>query len=110
LSTSNMRLRSVLDSPPWYVKQFCPSLRDPAAIKRRHDARAAIMGTPVTPAMDLGTIFAEVQSEHEHLNEYRVKEGNYKLDARDGFYTMTDRVYWRGIRNFLNPFAHRFSI
>src|SRR5215472_15358012 len=110
LSTSNMRLRSLLDSPPEFVRQACPTLRDPAEIKKRHDARAATMGAPVAPATDLGSIFLEVEGEHERLSEYRTKQGNYKLDAGGDAYVLTDRVYWRGIRNFLNPFVHRFSL
>ncbi len=110
LSTNNMRLKSLLDSPQEFVKQALPGLRDPAEIKKRHDARAATMGVPVSPAMDLGKIFAEIESEHERLCSFRVKQGNYKVDDSGSSYALTDRVYWRGIRNFLNPFVHRFSM
>jgi hypothetical protein len=110
LSTNNMRLRSLLDSPPEFVKQAHPSLRDAAEIKKRHDARAATMGVPVPPAMDLRSIFAEVESGHKRLSEYRAKNGNYKIAATGDVYELTDKVYWRGIRNFLNPFVHRFSV
>jgi hypothetical protein len=109
LSTSNMKLRSLLDSPQEFVKQAYPSLRDAAVIKKRHDARAASMGAPMAPAMDLRSIFAEVESDHERLSAYRAKNGNYKITAAGDAYALTDKVYWRGIRNFLNPFVHRFS-
>lgn len=110
LSTGNMRLKSLLDSPVGVVKQPCPMLRDPAQIKKRHDARAATMGMPVAPASDLRAIFSEVEREHERLSEYRAKQGNYKIEPGGSAYMLTDRVYWRGIRNFLNPFVHRFSV
>jgi hypothetical protein len=108
LSTSNMRLRSLLDSPPEFVKQPYPSLRDPAEIKKRHDARAATMGMPVAPSSDLRSIFSEIEREHEHLSQYREKHGNYKRNPGGDAYVLTDQVHWRGIRNYLNPFVHHF--
>jgi len=65
LTTRNMKLKSILDRPPYQVIQECPGIEEPAEMKRRHDVRSQSMGCPVTPVSDVPAIFRDVQSEHE---------------------------------------------
>jgi hypothetical protein len=110
LTTRNMKLKSVLDRPPYQTVQEYPQLDDPAEMKRRHDARAQGMGCPVAPPADMASIFKDLQSEHERSCAYQLATGAYRPLPGGTSYAIGDKVHWRGIRNYLNPFAHRFSV
>ncbi len=87
----------------------CPQIDDPAKLKRIHDARAQTMGCPVAPLTDVDRIFKSVESEHERYSAYQLSVGGYvPLTGEDG-YAFSDKVNWRGIRNFFNPFAQGIS-
>jgi hypothetical protein len=107
LNTRNMRLRTVLDHPPEYIVQECPNVHDLRALKKRHDARAATLGVPQAPPASASSIFEFYQKEHRRFSEYQVERGTY-VRARGG-YLVGGKAHWRGIRNFLIPFAQPFS-
>ena len=109
LTTRNMKLKSVLDSPPYWVLQECPQVDDPAKLKRIHDARAQTLGCPVAPLTDADRIFKYVQSEHERYSAYQLSVGDYQPLPGEDSYTFSDKVYRRGLRNYFNPFAQGFS-
>lgn len=110
LTTRNMKLKSVHDRPPYQVVQECPQIAEPSEVKRRHDARAKTMGCPVAPLADAARIFKDVQSEHERFSAHQLATGAYRPLPGGSSYAIADKALWRGIRNHLNPFAHRFSI
>lgn len=111
LTTRNMKLKSLMDEPPYRVLQECPALSEPAKLKRRHDARAAKLGgCPVSPAADPASMFRQFQSDHDRFLSYQVERGVCELDKTRNAYVLSSKAHWRGIRNFLNPFAHRFSL
>jgi hypothetical protein len=110
LTTRNMKLKTILDRPPYQVVQECPQVSEPSEMKRIHDARAQTMGCPVAPAAEPASIFKDVQSEHERFTAHQLTTGAYKLLPGGNSYALADKAHWRGIRNHLNPFAHRFSI
>lgn len=110
LTTRNMKLKSILDRPPYQVVQENPNVEEPSVMKRIHDARARTMACPVPPAADPAGIFKDVQSEHERFCAYQISTGAYRALPDGNHYAIADRAHWRGIRNHLNPFAHRFSI
>jgi hypothetical protein len=109
LTTRNMKLKSVLDRPPYQIVQECPQISEPSEMKRRHDARAQSMGCPVAPPADAASTFKDLQSEHERFSAYQLASGCYRLLPGGNSYAVADKAHWRGIRNHLNPFAHRFS-
>ena len=110
LTTRNMKLKSVLDCPPYQVVQENPNIEDPSAMKRIHDVRAQAMGYPVYPAADAAGIFKDVQSEHERFSAYQLSTGAYRPLPDGNNYAIADKAHWRGIRNHLNPFVHRLSV
>lgn len=110
LTTRNMRIKSVVDRPPYQIVQEQPGISEPAEMKRVHDKRASGMGCPVPPPSDTSSVFKDVKSEHVRFAEYQLSQGTYRLNPDGKTYSLTDKPYWRGIRNHLNPFAHRFSI
>jgi len=107
LTTRNMKLKSILDRPPYQIVQECPYITEPADMKRKHEARAATMGCPVAPPAEAATVFKDVQSEHERYSNYQVAQGTFRLRPDGNSYAISDKAHWRGIRNHLNPFAHR---
>jgi hypothetical protein len=109
LTTRNFKLKNVLDNPPYWVLQECPLIDDPAKLKRIHDARAQTMGCPVTPLTDVDRIFKDVQSEHERFSAYQLSVGGYRPLPREDSYAISDKVHWRGVRNYFNPFAQGIS-
>src|SRR5579862_4833703 len=109
LTTRNMNL-SLLDRPPYHIVQELTGVTEPAQLKREHDKRAATMGCPVSPPSDASSVFKDVKSEHVRFAEYQLSRGTHKLNPDGRSYSLTDKVYWRGIRKHLNPFAHRFSM
>ncbi len=109
LTTRNMKLKTVLDNPPYWVLQECPQIDDPAKLKRIHDARAQTMTCPVAPLTDVDRIFKSVQSEHERYSAYQLSVGGYQPLPGEDSYTFSDKVYRRGIRNYFNPFAQGIS-
>lgn len=111
LTTRNMKLKSLMDEPPYRVVQECPNLSEPVKLKRRHDARAAKLGgCPVAPPADPASMFRQFQSDHDRFLAYQVQRGVCELDTAKNAFVLSSKAHWRGIRNFLNPFAHRFSL
>jgi hypothetical protein len=44
LTTRNMALKTLMDSPDYRIMQECPHVTDVAQLKKTHDARAASLG------------------------------------------------------------------
>lgn len=107
LTTRNMKIKTVLGQPPEYLVQDCPYVDDPAALKSRHDARARSLGTPLPAPSDARRVFDLYQRQHHRFSDYQLERGNYRRTVTG--YAVTDKTFWRGIRNFLIPFAQRFS-
>lgn len=107
LTTRNMRVRTVLDHPQNYVVQECPYERDLSVLKKKHDARAAKLGVPLAVEMSMPRVFAFYQDQHRRFSEFQVERGTYKRTAVG--YALSKKAFWRGIRNYLVPFAERFS-
>jgi hypothetical protein len=109
LTTRNMKLKNILDNPPYWVLQECPQIDDPAKLKRIHEARAQTMGCPVAPLTDVDCILKSVQSEHERYSAYQLSVGGYLPVSGEDSYALSDKVHRRGVRNFFNPFAQGIS-
>jgi len=109
LTTRNMKLKNILDNPPYWVLQECPQIDDPAKLKRIHDARAQTMGCPVAPPTDVDRILKDVQSEHQRYSAYQLSVGGYRPVPGGESYALSDKVHWRGVRNYFNPFAQGIS-
>ena len=109
LTTRNMKLKNILDNPPYWVLQECPQIDDPAKLKRIHDARAQTMGRPVAPPTNVDRILSDVQSEHERYSAYQLSVGGYRPVPGEDSYSLSDKVHWRGVRNYFNPFAQGIS-
>jgi hypothetical protein len=109
LTTRNMKLKNILDNPPYWVLQECPQIDDPAKLKRIHDARAQTMGRSVAPPTDVDRILKDVQSEHERYSAYQLSVGGYLPVPGEDSYALSDKVNWRGIRNYFNPLAQGIS-
>lgn len=109
-TTRNMRLKSVLDRPPYQIVQDCPNISKPALLKARHDARAHEFGCPAPPPASAAAVFKEVQDEHQRFTAFQIAQGTYKPLPGGHSYKLADKAFWRGIDNFLNPFVHRISL
>ena len=90
LTTRNMKLKNILDNPPYWVLQECPQIDDPAKLKRIHDSRAQTMGCPVAPLTDVDRILKAVQSEHERFSAYQLSVGGYQPLPGEDSYTFSD--------------------
>lgn len=110
LITRNMPLKSVMDRLPNQIMQECPHTTDIAALKRKHDAKAAELGVALPPPHGTQEIFKEVQSEHERFSLHQLERGIYKRSEDGHSYQITNKAANRGIVNFFNPFASRISI
>lgn len=110
LTTRNMELKSVMDSPDHRVIQECQHLTDVAELKKRHDARSTAFGTPISPPRDIRSLFEEYETENQRFFAHQVQRGIYKLRPGGDAYVLTDKAFNRGIRNHFNPFAHRISL
>ncbi|HKM68284.1 MAG TPA: hypothetical protein VJX70_14030 [Candidatus Acidoferrum sp.] len=110
LVTRNMALKSVLEQPEYKIVQDCRNTTNLAALKKTHDAKAATLGTPVSPPRDIRSVIEEFDKDHDRYNKYQVQQGAYRLNAQNDAYLLTDKVFNRGIQNFFNPFAKRISL
>ena len=108
LTTRNMKLKSVLDRPPYQAVQECPYIEDPAEMKRIHDTQVAKMGCPVAPPLTADQVFRNLHQEHDWFCEYQVAQGIFRMNPDGNSYSFADKAHWRGIFNYLNPFVHRF--
>jgi hypothetical protein len=109
LSTRNMSQKALGDQPPDRIVQECRQTTDLRELKKRHDARASQMGTPMTPATGTSDIFEEQGRDHQRLSEFQVERGIYRLLPGGQAYEVTDKAHVRAIWNHFNPFAHRVS-
>lgn len=107
LTTRNMQWRTVLDHPPEYVVQEYAYKEDLAALKKKHDARATKLGVPVSAEMSVPRMFEFYQKQHRRFSEFQVERETFERTATG--YVVSKKAFWRGIRNFLVPFAERFS-
>ena len=107
LTTRNMKLKSILDRPPYQTVQECPYITEPAEMKRVHDAKAAKMGCPVPPASTVDQVFKELNEEHDRFCDYQLAQGTFQMNPDGTSYALADKAHWRGIRNHFNPFVHR---
>jgi len=110
LVTRNMELRSLTDPPDYKIMQDCPHVTDLVILKKRHDARASSLGTPLPPPRDVQGVAAEFDREHEIFCDTQVRRGIFELNCDKDAYVLTNKVFNRGIRNFFNPFARRISL
>jgi hypothetical protein len=110
LITRNMPLRSVMDRLPHQIMQECANVTNLAALKNKHDVRAATLGPAVPPPHGAQAIFAEMQQEHERSCSYQLAQGILRLSADGNAYEITAKSANRGIRNFFNPFATRIGL
>src|ERR1700730_4221058 len=110
LCTRNMPLKTVMDRLPHQIMQEFPRLTDLAALKRKHDSRAAELGPALSPPHGVEAIFREMQQEHERFSSHQVARGVLRRTADGTAYEITNRAANRGIINFFNPFSKRISI
>jgi hypothetical protein len=110
LNTRNMPLKSVMDRLPHQIMQEFPSLTDLAALKRKHDSRAAQLGPALPPPYGAEAIFSEMQREHERFSSYQLSNGVLRLTPDGTAYEITNKVANRGIANFFNPFSKRIAV
>ena len=110
LNTRNMPLKSVMDRLPHQIMQEFPNLTDLAALKRKHDARAAELGVALTPPHGAIAIFSEMQREHERFCAHQVSQGVLQPTPDGRAYEITNKAANRGIFNFFNPFSKRISL
>jgi hypothetical protein len=109
LTTRNMKLKSVLDRPPFLTIQDVPSISDPVKMKALHDARAQELGCPISPPSTADAVFSAVQEEHDRFSDYQIAQGIYEA-IPGGHYRLTNKPFRRSIHNFLNPFVHRIPL
>lgn len=110
LTTRNMKLKSILDRPPYQTVQECPRITEPAEMKRVHDAAVAKMGCPAPPPSNAAQIFKTIHQEHDWFSEYQLSRGILRRNADGKSYALADKALRRGIWNHLNPFVHRFFV
>jgi hypothetical protein len=109
LTTRNMELKSLMDSPDYKIMQECPHVTNLAELKKKHDARLASLTVPVSPPRDVQAVIAEFEKDHDRFSAHQLQRGIYRISAAGDTYEMTDKAFHRGIRNFFNPFAKRIS-
>jgi hypothetical protein len=107
LTTRTMRLKTVLDQPPEYIVQECPSLHNLQALKKRHDERATTLGVPIAPEASSSRIFEFYQNEHRRFSEFQDVECGAYLRAPGG-YRVASKAHWLGIHDFLFRSGSRF--
>jgi len=110
LATRNMELKSVMDSPEYRVVQDCSNVTNLAELKKRHDARSAGFGTPVSPPRDIPSLFEAYEVENQRHFAHQVERGLLRPSIQGDAYEVTDKAFNRGIRNFFNPFARRLTL
>ena len=110
LTTRNMELKSLMDHPDYRIVQECRNVTSIAELKKKHDARSAALGTPVSPPRDVTSLFQEYEMDNQRMFAYQVQRGILKLSPQGNTYSLTDKAFNRGIRNFFNPFARRVSV
>ena len=110
LTTRIMELKTVMDNPDYRVLQECHHVTDVAELKKRHDARSAAFGTPVSPPRDVRSLFEEYEQDNQRFFGHQVQRGILRMNPQGDAYLITDKAFNRGIRNFFNPFAHRLSL
>jgi hypothetical protein len=110
LITRNMELKSLMDSPDYKIMQDCPHVTSLAELKKRHEAKAASLGMPLSPPRDVQSVIAEFDKDHDRFGAYQLQRGVYRLSADGDTYMITDKALRRGIRNYFNPLAKRLSL
>ena len=110
LTTRNMEMKSVMDNPDYRIVQECQNVTDVAELKKRHDARSASFGTPLSPPRDVASLFEEYEMDNQRFFSHQVQRGILRLNPQGDAYLITDKAFNRGILNFFNPFARRLSL
>lgn len=105
LVTRNAKRRTLFDTLPGFTIQECPTVEDPAILKKAHDAKATEMGCPQTRSNDVRRLFEQMKDEHRRFSEFQIERGLYARHPEG--YVLTSKTHWRAIRNHYNPFVQR---
>ena len=110
LMTQNAELSEVFDRMPHQLKQKCVGVRDPEALKQRHDRRAVeLLGRqPRNPHR--GDMLAEYHDYHVRFCDFQASRGLLLPVGPDGRHRLTVKTALRGVLNFFNPLADNFTV
>jgi len=109
LNTGNSPLKTLMEHPPYRILQQCLNTTSLPELKRRHDAKATELGTPLPPPAGTEAVFANQHAEHKRFSEFQVERGLYRLLPSGDAYELTPKVMYRGIWNHFNPLAKRIE-
>jgi hypothetical protein len=107
--TRNAQLSEVLEFlPDQHVEDF-RSVRDPGALKTRHDRRLERFHLKGAVQLSREDLFDRFREFHQRWCQHQVTRGLMRYDGDGDVYRLTTRTGLRGIRNFLNPLADNFT-
>ena len=109
LTTRNSALKTLLDHPSYSILQQCLHTTSLTELKRRHDTKAAGLGTPLPPPAGEEAVLANQHAEHKRFSEFQLERGLYRLLPSGDAYEMTPKAMYRGIWNHFNPLAKRIE-
>ena len=110
LLTQNAELGEVFDRMPHQVKQKFVGLRDPKALKQRHDRRAAELLSRQPRNPHRGDMLAEYHDHHLRFCDFQASRGLLLPVGPDGRHRLTVKTALRGVLNFFNPLADNFTV
>jgi hypothetical protein len=110
LITRNTALKSLFDRPDHVLEQRLPNTTDVRDLKKKHDLLARSLGATIAPPHDTEGILRDADAEHERYSQFQLKNGIYQLSSDGSTYTVTDKVFNRGIWNHFVPLGKRISV
>jgi hypothetical protein len=110
LMTQNAELSEVFERMPHQVKQKFVGVRDPTALKLRHDRRAAELLSRQPRNPHRGDMLAEYHDHHVRFADFQVSRGLLLPVGPDGRHRLAMKTALRGVLNFLNPLADNFTV
>jgi hypothetical protein len=104
-----MEHKALLDPLPGSTVQECRAIREPAELKRKHDAKSAELNVHGVKYFEPDTFFDEYRRKYDEFCRHQQSRNLLRPDPRAGVYRATHWTALRGVRNYLNPFADQFT-
>lgn len=111
LDTSNSNLSGVFTKPDWMKVERHPGMDIPKLYEAHQKRVEEMKSRGIAPRQQaLDKLMDEIKQSQDRQIEFQASNGILKPGKDAGAYQLTSKVAFRGVGNYLNPFAHDFTM
>ena len=109
-TTRNTEHSSLFDKMSSDVVQDCRGMKDPVALKQRHDKKLASLNNSGAEFVDPAKFFSRYQAKHLEWCQYQESRNLLNWEPATNQFRLTTWTALRGVRNYFNPLGSQFTV